>query len=175
MPSLLWETPADEKNADLSPDGKWIAYGSDRTGRFEVWVQPFPVVADEGRQVSFDGGRWPLWNPADGHELFYATPEGMMAVAVETEPTFQRGQTVRLFSTAEYGPPSGNRRIDISPDGTRFLMFKAAPATEAPRPILVQNFFAELPAECDYQGQAPHMKHKRDCEPCTGRAPAARR
>ena len=75
--------------------------------------------------------------PRVGNDVWPIQPLAR-AVAVETEPTFQRGQTVRLFGTAEYGVSSGNRRIDISPDG-RFLMFKADPATEAPRPVLVQN------------------------------------
>ena len=74
-----------------------------------------------------------------------------MAVTIETEPTFRRGRAVRLFETDEYGTPATvgtNRRMDVSPDGTRFLMFKKATGADGsarePEIILVQNWFDEL-------------------------------
>ena len=90
----------------------------------------------------------PRWAP-DGHELFYVGPDGMMAVAVDTEPTFSFDQPELLFDTAGYVTPMNNvrlnRRIDISPDGTRFLMFKlGVTADDAPDLILVQNWHEEL-------------------------------
>ena len=136
-----------ERNADLSPDGRWIAYESDESGEREILVRPFPDVDDGRWQVSSDGGVWPLWNPANPQELFYLSPQGMMAVALDTEPTLTWEQPQLLFDAAEYGVPfivGSNRRIDISPDGTRFLMFKVSSSADAPDPILVQNWTDEL-------------------------------
>jgi len=83
--TLLMETEFTERNAALSPDGRWIAYESDESGQYEVYVRPFPDVNGGRWQVSSGGGAWPLWSP-DGQELFYAGSEGMMAVPIETEP-----------------------------------------------------------------------------------------
>ena len=73
----LLNTEFTERNASLSPDGLWIAYQSNESGQFEIYVRPFPDV-DAGRwQVSSDGGWWPLWAP-DGRELFYVGPQAMI-------------------------------------------------------------------------------------------------
>ena len=89
---------------------------------------------------------WPRWNPDGGHELFYVGPPGIMTVAVDTETTFRWDPPELLFDPAGYGVPAtvgDNRRIDISLDGKRFLMFKVdTPAV--PNPTLVQNWFDEL-------------------------------
>ena len=149
-PRLLWgETPARERNADLSPDGRWLAYQSDETGQHEVWVKPFPNVDDGSWQISIDGGMWPLWNRHGGQELFYLAPEGMTAVAVETEPTFKQGTSEVLFDTARYeGDTNRNRRMDVSPDGQHFLMFKEGSGLEendAPAHIIIElNWLDEL-------------------------------
>ena len=88
--TLVIDGEFDERNAALSPDGRWLAYNSDESGQHQVYVRPFPDV-DSGRwQVSTDGGEWPVWNPA-GSELFYRGPTGVMALAFETEPTFTPG------------------------------------------------------------------------------------
>ena len=84
-PFILWESPEVERTADLSPDGRRIAYESNRSGAFEVLVRPFPNVADDEHQISTAGGQWPLWNPSpqgNRQELFYVGPDGMMAVAI---------------------------------------------------------------------------------------------
>ena len=72
------ETPYMERTADLSPDGRWLAYESNRSGQFEVWVQPFPNVKDGEWQVSRTGGMWPMWNPDGGDELFYIGSDGLI-------------------------------------------------------------------------------------------------
>ena len=138
--------PQNERNADLSPDRLWLAYESNQSGQYEVWVRPFPSVEDGEYQVSSGGGMWPLWNPEDGHELFYVGPQGMMAVAVDTDPTFSNGTPEVLFDTAGYGTPltvGDNRRVDISPDGKRFLMFKAT-AGGGPEITVILNWAEEL-------------------------------
>ena len=158
--STVWDFEHRERNADLSPDGRWLAYMSDETGQYEVFVRPFPEV-DTGQlsplpsetrwQVSRGGGEWPLWSPDGGDELFYVGPQGMMAVAVETDRTFTHDTPELLFDTATgYGVAStvgGNRRMDISPDGNCFLMFKEATtedATGVPEINVVLNWAEEL-------------------------------
>ena len=144
--TLVIDGEFDERNPALSPDGRWLAYSSDETGRRQVYVQPFPDV-DSGRwQMSTDGGFWPVWSPAGG-ELFYRTLTGVMALAFETEPTFTPGALTQLFERNSFG--TGNRRMAVSPDGQRFLLFATATESgdsDAARSqlIVVQNWFEEL-------------------------------
>jgi len=88
LPELLVATEFNERNAELSPDGRWLVYESEASGQYEIYVQPFPGV-DEGRwQISTGGGSQPLWAP-DGGQLFYLNPEGkLMAVTVRANPGF---------------------------------------------------------------------------------------
>ncbi len=148
-PTPLLNTEFIERNAALSPDGRWMAYESTESGQEEIYVRPFPDV-DAGRwQVSSDGGTWPLWAP-DGRELFYVGPQAMMSVAIDTEPTFGLGRREPLFDKEPYWtrPRAGtNRRAAIAPDG-RFLFLKEGGGSEddAPPPsiIVVLNWFEEL-------------------------------
>ena len=82
-------TPASENNAHFSPDGHWLAYVSDESGRNEIYVQPFP---GPGRRwaISTDGGDEPVWS-RDGRELFYRNGNAMMAVPITSQPTFAAG------------------------------------------------------------------------------------
>ena len=145
-PTLLLDTEFSERNATLSPDGRWMAYESDESGQFEVYVRPFPDVNAGRWQVSNDGGTWPLWAP-DGRELFYVGPQAMMSVAVETEPTFALGTRESLFDMALYRRLI-NRRVAISPDSQQFLLLKEGGESEdtaaPPSIVVVQNWFEEL-------------------------------
>ena len=147
--TLLFETEFEERNAALSPDGRWMAYQSNESGQFEVYVRPFPDVKSGRWQVSSGGGEWPVWNP-NGRELFYVGSEGMMAVPIETEPTFTQGRVDLLFGLGPYSKPADgpNRRIDISPEGDRFLLLKEGggldETAETTTIIVVQNWFEEL-------------------------------
>ncbi|NOT45814.1 MAG: serine/threonine-protein kinase [Acidobacteria bacterium] len=119
--------PGSELSADVSPDGRWLAYDSDETGHFEVYVRPYPDV-DAGRwMISTGGGRQPVWAP-DGSELFYRDFTGaMMSAAVTTTPSFRVGPRTKLFEgTGLAGAGSGgsSQTYDISPDGRRFLMVR---------------------------------------------------
>ena len=146
-PKLLLQENYGEFNPQISPDGQWLAYQSNESGtdQDEVYVRPFPDVESGGRwQVSTKNGGIPLWSP-DGKELFYRSPDGIMDVAIETDPTFQLGTPEVLFPDKYFG------RWDIHPDGKRFLMIK--PPTVAgsestfagPRQInIVLNWFEEL-------------------------------
>jgi len=117
--TVLLDDDWNEFGAALSPDGRWLAYGSNETGRREVYVRPFPDV-DAGRwHISTDDGEWPLWNPA-GDELFYRGPMGVMAVEFEGDPTFAPGAPTLLIEREIIG--GRNRRMAVSPDGQRFLL-----------------------------------------------------
>jgi len=138
-----------ETQPEISPDGRWMAYMSNESGENEIYVRPFPDV-DMGRwHISTDGGDSPLWSP-DGQELFYRNGDEVMAVAVETEPTFRAGKPGILFSgTYAYLSAMQPHPWDISRDG-RFLMMKevASDGTSAagdPQKInIVLNWFEEL-------------------------------
>ena len=147
----LLATEFDEMNAELSPDGAWLAYQSNASGRFEIYVRPFPNV-EEGRwQISSGGGAKPLWAP-DGRELFYLSSDGrLMAVPVATDP-FAPGNPEVVFEQtyiASGGAGGGigvGRTYDVSPDGKRFLMIqeRSGDEIEPPQLILVQNWLDEL-------------------------------
>jgi Tol biopolymer transport system component len=147
-PKLLLQEKYDEGDPEISPDGRWIAYQSNESGRWEIFVRSFPDVdSGERWQVSTSGGESPVWSP-NGKELFYRSPDAIMAVSVETKPGFKPGKSKILFLN-KYGGP-----FDIHPDGKRFLILKPpAPTGEAsttagPRQKIniVVNWFEELKA-----------------------------
>jgi len=144
----LLETMFSEANAQVSPDGRWLAYESDESGQLEVYVRPFPDI-DAGRwQVSTGGGAQPVW-ARNGRELFYRSGDAVMSVPVETGASFVSRNPVVLF-TGEFAPSIGGRNYDVSPDGQRFLMLKVgasgADAQDIPpvRITVVLNWFEEL-------------------------------
>lgn len=133
----LVNSPANEGQSRISPDGRYLAYASDESDRFEVYVQAFPVA--NGRwQISSGGGADPLWS-RDGHELFYvAADRQMMAVPVDTRSTFQAGREKALFKTQLESLWMDTRNhYDVSPDGRRFVVITpAADRREAPFTLL---------------------------------------
>jgi serine/threonine-protein kinase len=134
----------DEHNAAVSPNGQWIAYQSNESGRDEVYVRPFPAVGSGRWQISTSGGTRPLW-AHNGRELFYFIAPGiLMSVPVRVDAGFSAGTPVRLFSGL-YLSPQGGRTYDVSPDDRRFVMIKTEDRT-APRQqiVVVQNWFQEL-------------------------------
>jgi len=137
-------TPFNESVPLFSPDGHWLAYISDESGRFEIYVQPYPGPGGKW-QISTEGGAEPLWNP-NGRELFYRSGDKMMAVDIATQPSFSAGKPRVLFE-GRYHPAYGTAtNYDVSPDGQRFLMIKPNEAGEAaPTQInVVLNWFEEL-------------------------------
>ena len=152
---LLLDEEYSEAYPQVSPDGRWLAYQSNESGREEVYVRPFPEVDGGGRwQVSNNGGDSPLWSP-DGQELFYRNADAVVAVAVETEPTFKPGNPETLFQGPFFSYGNVGMRFtvwDISPDGKRFITGRRLEqiddeSTEAgfPRKInIVLNWFEEL-------------------------------
>ena len=142
-PVPFLDTPFTERGPMFSPDGKWIAYVSNESGRNEVYVQPYPGPGGK-RQISTDGGVEPVWS-ANGRELFYREGTQMVAVAVGTQPTFTAGTPQVLFAGAEYPlDTSGHPGYDVSADGQHFLM-KSVPQDAGSTPLyVVLNWFEEL-------------------------------
>ncbi|MEX2049548.1 MAG: hypothetical protein WEB90_08225, partial [Gemmatimonadota bacterium] len=145
-PISLVATPFREQSPTLSPDERFMAYSSNETGRFEVYVVPFPNASAAKWAVSAGSGAEPLWSNS-GRELFYRDGQGdMVAVQVETDPTFSLGSTTTLFSAAEYRANVNHRRYDVTPDDARFIMLRPTGEDEESEWILVLNFFKELRA-----------------------------
>jgi len=143
---------ADEPSAELSPDGRYLAYESNQSGRAEVYVQPFP---GPGRRevISIDGGAQPVW-ARNGRELFYRASQGpgqpmrMMAVDVTLGNLFTAGRPRVLWEAvgARYPGGTGGRTYDVAPDGRRFLMIQQRDLPPPPltHVVLVQNWLDEL-------------------------------
>jgi eukaryotic-like serine/threonine-protein kinase len=146
-PHLLINGRADEGGAAVSLDGRWIAYHSNLSGEWQVYVQPFPAL--DGRwQVSTQGGVSPIWDP-NGHELFYRSGRAVMSVPVETTGTTFRHGNPKLLFEGSYVPdgtePWDTPSYAVSPDGQRFLMMKEEGRTQssAGRQIVVIVNWAE--------------------------------
>jgi len=137
------ETQYNETAPRFSPDGHWLAYASDESGRWEVYVQPYPRLGGKW-QVSTEGGTEPAWNPT-GRELFYRAGTRMMAVPVTFQPEFSAGKPVALFEGPWLPTPRTTPNYDVSRDGQRFLMLKSADEDQgAQQIVVVQNWLEEL-------------------------------
>ncbi len=126
----------------LSPDGRWLAYGSDESGQLEIYVVPFPNTSAAKRAVSTRGGTEPQWSHS-GKELFYRDgAKNLVAVEVKTNPTFSLGRSMKLFPAAgfAYG-------FAVAPDDRRFLMIRPLATRMPDKLIFVDNWFEELKAK----------------------------
>jgi len=131
----------------LSPDGKWLAYASDESGSYQVFVRPYPDVNSGRWQVSAGGGTEPQWSH-DGRELFYRDGTGGFIVAqVLPGPVFTLGSQTRLFATAAYADDYTNRVYAVLPGDTTFLFVRPVQAQGSAAPsslVLVENWFQDL-------------------------------
>ncbi len=145
-PWAFLSTEFEETGAMFSPDGRWLAYESNETGRDEVYVQPFSVTGPGGKlPVSVNGGTEPVW-PRNSRDLFYRNGDKMMAVAIETEPELSVG-TPRLLFEGRFlgaGPLHLRRSYDVSPDGQRFLMIQREQELVPTEIVVILNWFEEL-------------------------------
>ena len=121
-PVQVLATPFNNGAPSLSPDGRWLAYTADESGRQEVYVRPYPGAG--GRwQVSLEGGTEPLWSPRGG-EIFYRNGEAVMAATVRAQPTFEVTGRTRLF-TGQYQPAAfRDHDYSVSSDGKTFTMLE---------------------------------------------------
>jgi serine/threonine-protein kinase len=139
----LVATPAAELFPALSPDGKWLAYASNESGTFEVYVRPFPATGSARWQVSTAGGTEPAWAHS-GHELFYLNGKLELASAeVRPGPQFSVGAQHTLFSAASF-VRSGMHSYAVSPDDRRFLMVREGDATQQGDLVLAEHWLQEL-------------------------------
>jgi hypothetical protein len=145
----LSNSPFDEQNPQLSPDGRWLAYSSDETGNYEIYVQSFSADGKLGadkKRVSTAGGKLPVWR-RDGSELFFVAADGqMMASSVKTGGTeFQFATPKPLFKTRTLSLEGAIfREYDVSPDGGRFLIGTLIGDTKAAPPTVILNWLAEV-------------------------------
>jgi eukaryotic-like serine/threonine-protein kinase len=129
---------------DISPDGRWMAYASDESGQFEIYVVPFPETHAAKWAVSTRGGTEPLWSHG-GNELFYRDGSGnLVAVEVKSTPTFSLGRSAALFSATSFAFENWGRDYAVSSDDRRFLMVRPLSADAPDRLIVVENWFEEL-------------------------------
>jgi len=139
-PRALLQTPFNELDGRFSPDGRWVAYRSNESGRIEIYVMPFAAAQGGKWQVSTFGGDQPRWR-RDGRELFYLAGNTIMAAEVNgSGPAFQVGAVRRLFDVTRRTAPSPfgvGSVYDVTADGQRFLVSVVAEAEEAPSPITV--------------------------------------
>jgi Tol biopolymer transport system component len=142
-PQRFLASTFEEASPRFSPDGRWMAYVSDKSGQAEIYVRPFPGPGQESL-ISTEGGIEPVWAPS-GRELFYIDGDKMMAVDIATTPALVAGSPHVLFEGAYEPTLTGPVGFDVSRDGQRFLRVQtvgAQPPTD--RIHVVLNWFEEL-------------------------------
>jgi Tol biopolymer transport system component len=138
------QTPFNESQGQFSPDGRWVAYSSDESGRYEIYVRSFHGAAGKF-QISNDGGAQPRWR-GDGKELYYVAPDAkMMAVAVKTTgDSLERDIPKVLFQAHGLAGATGSGPqgffYDVTRDGQRFLLIDRAEAESTETLTLVTNW-----------------------------------
>jgi serine/threonine-protein kinase len=130
------DSPANETQAQFSPDGRWVAYQSNETDRDEIYIAPFPGPGAHV-PVSTDGGQQPLWRN-DGRELFYRFGDRVMAVDINLGHPPRIGTPHMLFQ-GQY-----DRAYDVTPDGQRFLLLKGEPQSQPTVLNIIVNWTQEL-------------------------------
>jgi eukaryotic-like serine/threonine-protein kinase len=135
-------TQFNETAPEFSPDGRWLAYASDESGRYEIYVQPYPGPGGKW-QISSEGGAEPRW--VRNGEIFYRNGDKMMAVETALKPSFSAGKPKILFE-GRYVPTLATMpNYDVTPDGKRFLMVKPSEQDASVTQInVVLNWFEEL-------------------------------
>lgn len=142
-PHVLLATPFAEIGQALSPDGKWLAYSSNETGRSEVYVVPFPNARTAKWPISTGGATEPAWAHS-GRELFFRSGGSLVSVPVQTSPTFSAGAPRTLFSSREYQANANRRQYDVARGDNRFIFLRPVGGQAANELVLVDNWFEEL-------------------------------
>ncbi len=129
----------------LSPDGHWLAYSTDATGRYEVYVSPFPEMTST-HLVSREGGTEPRWAHS-GRELFFKSGNQLMAVQITPGPPFVSGAPRPLFALSGYRGARNRQQYDVAPDDRRFVMIRESADAVSGNVVYVENWLAELEAK----------------------------
>jgi hypothetical protein len=141
--TVLARTPSNELHGSVSRDSRWLAYASDESGQYEVYVQSFPDAKDVWT-ISTGGGSQPRWSP-NGRELLYLRRDGtLMSVPIQTTPSFKKGIAAPLFKTGLTGVDPFRMDYVPSADGKRILV--GTPIDDGDRPAItvVMNWPALL-------------------------------
>ncbi|HYN81327.1 MAG TPA: LpqB family beta-propeller domain-containing protein [Gemmatimonadaceae bacterium] len=137
---------AEEYSPALSPDGRWLAYGSDESGRSQVYVRPFPDASRGRWQISRVGGTEPVWSPGGG-ELFYRNATGnLVSVEVGGGSDFRVTSERTLFSARDYTSDTRSRAYSVAPDGKSFYFISTQPGNPS-QMVVVLNWLEELKAK----------------------------
>jgi serine/threonine-protein kinase len=147
----LIASSANEYNPVVSPDGRWLAFQSNESGRFEIYVRPFPDVGTGRWQISTNEGTRPEWS-SDGKELFYFREDSgagaeVVAVPIEAGESFRAGTPKALFSGAYLAGQALRGTYDVSQDAQRFLMIKRVAGERegaVQTIVIVENWIEEL-------------------------------
>jgi Tol biopolymer transport system component len=115
-------TPAAERQGSLSPDGRWLAYASNETGRSEIYVEPVPGPGGR-RQISTDGGEQPRWL-RNGREIVFRNGTKMMSAPLQMQPGFRAEKPIELFDR-KFDRGAAVAGYDVSPDGQTFVMTRS--------------------------------------------------
>jgi Tol biopolymer transport system component len=140
----LVKSSAREGYPSVSPDGKWLAYSSDESGAFEVYVRPFPDVGSARWQISTAGGVSPLWAHS-GKELYFRNTRGdLVVVQVKTSPSLSVESQRTLFSLSPFVSAGPTQLYAVSPDDKRFMLLRETAAGEAGLLVVSEHWFDEL-------------------------------
>jgi Tol biopolymer transport system component len=141
QPFAVVQTDFSDRLPQFSPDGKWVAYQSDKTGRFEIYLRPFPRPGPDAR-VSIDGGTQVRWDP-HGKELFFIAADGQfMSVPVRfpSQDDVEPGRPVALFATSIGNPAANRHAYAVAPDGQSFVVNSALRGPTAPPISVILNW-----------------------------------
>ena len=147
-PTPFFVTEAAEAQPSFSPDGRWIAYSSNRSDRYEIYVKPYPgegAETQEGMQVSTAGGQEPIWSQA-GDAIFYRFGDALYRVTVTTEPRLDFGAPRIVLRGAYSLSAGGDLHYSATPDRDRFLMVTEHSAT---RIRVILNWFDDIEDRLD--------------------------
>jgi serine/threonine-protein kinase len=143
-----------QRDGEISPDGRWLAYQSNESGQSEIYVRPFPDVGRGHWQVSISGGTQPAWSRT-GRELYYVTSDQYLAeVIVQSADRFAPSKPATVLDVRQFFVRSPGRSYDISLDGQRFLMIRdSAVSGVQAQLVIVEHWFNELQSQITTVGR----------------------